>query len=520
MPLGPVPFPPENPFTEEKRVLGKVLFWEEQLSSDDTVACGTCHRPERGGADPQFGRNPGVDGNIGTPDDVFGSRGVIRSDVNKDYQPSADFGLSRQVTGRRAPDFTGAAYHDNIFWDGRATSEFTDPQTGLVSIASGGALESQAVGPILADTEMAHEGRTWADVTTKLAEATPLKLASNVPPDMANALVANPTYPDLFQDAFGDPAITAERIAFAIATYERTLVPDLTPWDAFNAGNQNALSPPQQQGRNLFMGAGRCNQCHPPPLFSDGTFRNIGLRPINEDAGRQDVTGDPADRGKFKVPSLRNVALRSRFFHNGRQAGLSGAVEVYDNSGGPFNNNRDPVLQGLNFNPNQRELIADFLEALTDPRAELGTFPFDRPTLYTETNPPGSNHFGQATAGTMGVRPRIIALSPPASGAGDFKLGVGSALGGAPGYFAFSTTAPIMGTMFLGVSLHVSGATAVVAPVLMEGMGAPDGHATLQIPIPDDPGLVGMQFWAQWFIVDPNGPAGLSASRGATWTIF
>src|SRR6185295_546096 len=76
--LPPVPVPAENPITEEKRVLGKILFWDEQLSADDSVACGTCHRPAYGGADPRAGRYPGVD--KGTIDDVRGSPGIVSLD--------------------------------------------------------------------------------------------------------------------------------------------------------------------------------------------------------------------------------------------------------------------------------------------------------------------------------------------------------------------------------------------------------------------------------------------------------
>jgi cytochrome c peroxidase len=76
--LPPVPVPAENPVTEPKRVLGKMLFWDEQLSSDGSIACGTCHRPEHGGADPRVGRNPGVD--KGTIDDVLGSPGIVSLD--------------------------------------------------------------------------------------------------------------------------------------------------------------------------------------------------------------------------------------------------------------------------------------------------------------------------------------------------------------------------------------------------------------------------------------------------------
>jgi cytochrome c peroxidase len=97
--LPPVPVPAENPITESKRILGKILFWDEQLSSDDSVACGTCHRPAAGGADPRAGLNPGS--LPGTTDDVFGSPGIRRLD--NDGLPVVDpvFGDAPQVMRRR-----------------------------------------------------------------------------------------------------------------------------------------------------------------------------------------------------------------------------------------------------------------------------------------------------------------------------------------------------------------------------------------------------------------------------------
>ena len=167
----PPPAPVENPFSEEKRVLGKILFWEEQMSSDDTVACGTCHIPASAGADPRFGLHPGPDGTFGTDDDVIGSPGVVRRDVNN--QPIADplFGFEPQVTGRSAQSYFLSMYSPELFWDGRASTTFVDPLDGItIAIASGGALESQSVGPIVSAVEMAHEGRDWSDVTGKLCE--------------------------------------------------------------------------------------------------------------------------------------------------------------------------------------------------------------------------------------------------------------------------------------------------------------------------------------------------------------
>ena len=225
-----------------------------------------------------------------------------------------------------------AAYAGEAFWDGRASRTFVDPETGAIASANFGALESQIAGPPVSDVEMAHEARDWSPITKKLGRVKPMALASDLPPDMAAAIAGGATYPQLFAAAFGDPAISARRIAFAIATYERTLIPDQTPWDAFIAGVPGAMTPQQVQGWNVFNSPGaHCFVCHTPPMFTNQSFRNIGLRPTGEDQGRQLVTGNPADRGRFKVPSLRNVGLREVFMHNG------GIVTA------PMNNVRDVI---------------------------------------------------------------------------------------------------------------------------------------------------------------------------------
>jgi cytochrome c peroxidase len=209
----PAPYvPPQNPQSPAKIVLGKVLFWDEQLSSDDTVACGTCHLPEFGGSDgrPVGGLHPGADNVFGTADDVHGSAGVVKSAPNGDFAFSSLFGVSRQATGRTSQSTLGAAHHAELFWDGRASTQFVDPETGATVIPVGGALESQAVGPILNPVEMGRPGRTWQDVRSKLQSATPLRLGSNLPPDVAAALQQNPTYPALFTAAFGDALLAMQ----------------------------------------------------------------------------------------------------------------------------------------------------------------------------------------------------------------------------------------------------------------------------------------------------------------------
>src|SRR5262245_45992852 len=162
--------PPQNPSTHPKVMLGKILFWDEQLSSDDSIACGTCHLPEFGGSDPRFdlGVHPGPDRLYGTADDIHGSAGVSRQANNGAFTPDTIFGMRLQVTGRVAPTNIGASHQGELFWDGRATPQFVDPETSQVLIPFGGALESQAIGPILSPVEMGVEGRTWQDVRQKL----------------------------------------------------------------------------------------------------------------------------------------------------------------------------------------------------------------------------------------------------------------------------------------------------------------------------------------------------------------
>src|SRR5262249_21951184 len=150
--------------------------------------------------------------------------------------------------------------------------------TGNTSVKAGGALESQSVGPPASSVEMAHATRDWNEIVAKLAVSTPLALASNLPRDVVAALATYPTYPDLFTSAFGDASITSERIAFAIASYERTLVPDQTPWDIYDAGNTNALTTQQKAGLSVFFNQGHCATCHLTPFFLDDQYHNIGLR--------------------------------------------------------------------------------------------------------------------------------------------------------------------------------------------------------------------------------------------------
>ena len=382
--LPPVPAPPENPLTEEKRILGKILFWDEQLSSDDTVACGTCHRPAAGGADPRSGLHPGRE--AGSFDDVAGSPGIRRLDSSGQPETDPVFGTGPQVTTRSSPSVFGALWADSLFWDGRAAGRFVDPETGTVAIATGGALETQALAALASPVEMARAGRSWDELNAKLAQRRPLALADRLPADVAAALQSSPTYSALFVAAFGDGRISAARIAMAIASYERSLVPDQTPWDLFVAGDDSALTNFERLGWEA-MQSMRCTSCHEPPLFSTNAFANIGLRRSEIDPGRQAITGNDDDAGAMRIPSLRNVGLKPRLMHTGQFSSLAEAIEFYRNPAALPGVDELPGGGAYNFaiNPTNAADIRAFLQrALTDARVAAERFPFDRPRLASE----------------------------------------------------------------------------------------------------------------------------------------
>lgn len=171
--------------------------------------------------------------------------------------------------------------------------------------------------------------------------------------------------------------VTSDGIAKAIAAFERTVLSGPSPYDAFLAGDSAAISESAKRGLALFNGKATGHACHQAPLFSDQSFHNIGVGMDlpHPDVGREAVTHDPADRGRFKTPSLRNVALTWPYLHDGSAAGLSDVVEFYDRGVVP-NPTLDPRIKPLGLtDQEQRELVA-FLETLT------GTLPhIDRPAL-------------------------------------------------------------------------------------------------------------------------------------------
>ena len=115
------------------------------------------------------------------------------------------------------------------FGMGGATNVFRDPITNAIILNNGGALENQVLGPPVSTEEMAHTGRNWSEVAGRITVSKPLALTPTVPPALA-AWINGRSYPELFEEAFGSPDVTPARIALAIATFERSLYSDRTPF--------------------------------------------------------------------------------------------------------------------------------------------------------------------------------------------------------------------------------------------------------------------------------------------------
>jgi cytochrome c peroxidase len=527
-PLGPAPAPATNPTTPSKVLLGKMLFWEEQLSSDDAMACGTCHRPSAGGADARAPAvHPGFDGLFGTADDRLGSTGPVRQAANGDFVPAGVFGLRPQVSPRLAPSVIGAGHERLLNWDGSAGEQFVDPETGIVIVKRGAALENQALRPILDPAEMGHVGRTWRDVAGKLRRITPLRLARNLTPDITVALQQHGDYPALFAAAFGSNEITATRIAFALAAYQRSLNPDDTPWDRLAAGQPAALTPLEDIGWKLFRGKGRCTECHVPPLFADGRFHHVGLRPVAEDVGRGAFDPSPAAQGAFRTPSLRNAALRQNLFHNGQSELLGHPTQfwTYESTlnvhwlgsglAPAVAGSALPDLERLGVTQNEVALMLEFVRtALVDERVRHRLPPFDHPDLRSMAEPP-PRPYGPALAG--GIEPFLVDWIPPYPGNAHFRLGL---VGGRPGsigtlVIGFQSYEPPL--VVQGLPWNVNVHTWLHLPML----GAPGepGRATWHVGLPDIPALATIPLYYQLFVDDPLAPGGIAASRGTEFFI-
>jgi cytochrome c peroxidase len=315
--------PPDNPITDAGATLGRVLFYDTALSANDTIACASCHIQENAFTDPD----------------------------------RLSVGFEGGLTGRNAMSVMDARYYRNgrFFWDERAST-----------------LEEQVLMPIQNEVEM---GLTLEELVLRVS--------------------AEEYYAYLFEQAFGDAEVTSDRISRALAQFARSIVSYRSRFDdgmvATGAIEVDfpSFTPEENLGKQLFLGRAGCAPCHldngpphPGPLGNQAVFfidraTNNGLDADFDvdDNGAGDITGEPRDNGRFKSPSLRNVAVTAPYMHDGRFTTLEEVIEHY-NSGVQPHPNLDPRLRvpnvsppeprRLNLTPAEVAALAAFLRTLSD----------------------------------------------------------------------------------------------------------------------------------------------------------
>lgn len=318
----PKPLPELLPPPAERVELGRMLFFDRRLSGDGTISCAVCHDPEQAYADgrPLSGAYP----------------------TNKHW--------------RNTQSLINVAYLNRFLWDGRSYT-----------------LEQQAEGPIHSSFEM------------------------NLQLDyLVEKLRETPDYPELFRQAYGSE-INRAVITTALADFQRTLIVRDTPFDRYLEGDAQALSEEARQGMALFYGKAACQRCHSGPLLSDQKFHNLGVTETPEllndpqrrvtrhffqvqmglergerDPGRYAVTRNPAERGAFRTPPLRQVAQTAPYMHNGSLATLEEVIAFYVRGGGT-DPDKSPLMQPLALSAEEQAALLAFLHSLS------GTVPVARP---------------------------------------------------------------------------------------------------------------------------------------------
>jgi cytochrome c peroxidase len=311
-----MPVNPDNPMTLEGIALGKRLFNDPILSLDSSISCGSCHKKSSSFSDPRV-LSLGVGGTPG----IRHSMAL----VNLAWQK------------------------DRFFWDGRVAS-----------------LQEQASLPIEDPLEM------------------------HLPiPQALQRLQNHPEYQDLFWKAFGTKTITIQHVTKAIEQFEKTLLSYNAKFDKYARGEVN-LTPSEIRGFQIFSTeTGDCFHCHStsaPEVFisPDRTFANNGLDTVTSvtefaDFGLGKFTGNTADYGRFKIPTLRNLAYSAPYMHDGRFATLDEVIDFYD-EGPKGSPTMEPILRekankrletlghwGLNLTPEQKADLKAFLLTLSDP---------------------------------------------------------------------------------------------------------------------------------------------------------
>jgi len=247
-------------------------------------------------------------------------------------------GVKGQMGARNSPTVLNSAFGLFQFWDGRAAT-----------------LEEQAKGPIANPIEM---GNTHDVCSTTIGS------------------IAG--YKPYFKAAFGDETVTIDRIAQAIASFERTVLSGNSAWDRHTQKNDpTALSEEAKRGLALFEGKANCTKCHVGFNLSDGIFHNIGvgMAAKEPDLGRFVVTKKEEDKGAFKTPILRDLQRTGPYMHDGSVPTLQAVIEFYDKGGEP-NPWLDPKMIKLGLTPEEKSDLLAFLNSL-----EGDWQPIAKPTL-------------------------------------------------------------------------------------------------------------------------------------------
>ena len=231
--------------------------------------------------------------------------------------------------GRRTPTILNLAWGELLMWDGRFES-----------------LEEQALGPMAADVEMNQ------NMDAIVAE-----------------LKAIPEYRTLFKISFGEEGITVPNIAKAIATFERTVVSGIAPFDKWIAGDEEAISVAAKRGFDLFNNKANCVACHSGWNFTDDSFHDIGLESTDIGRGEQVPNVKPMKHA-FKVPTLRNVVERAPYMHDGSARNLYSVVEHYDNAFVKRPSLSTEIYK-LNLTAQEKTDLVEFMKTLSSPDTEI-----------------------------------------------------------------------------------------------------------------------------------------------------
>ncbi|MCC3152077.1 cytochrome c peroxidase [Hymenobacter sp. BT770] len=247
-------------------------------------------------------------------------------------------GVNQAVSARSSMALANLLWEPKLTWDGAANT-----------------LEAQARIPIEKPVEM-HQS-----LTVGVARLQQL-----------------PLYQDLFRKAFGSSTITEANTLKALAQFERTLISSNSRFDQFRRGDRTALSAYEQQGLVLFsthpngtLRGGNCGDCHSGDLQTNHTFSNNGLDVSPTDLGLGALTGLPTDNGKFRVPSLRNIALTAPYMHDGRFTTLEQVVDHYNEHVALNSPNIDPLLLNTTNDPRQQSFTLDLT---ADEKAKIVAF--------------------------------------------------------------------------------------------------------------------------------------------------